>query len=119
MIKHFGGKKSRMDIYKKIEKINDADKLVTHKRELQQCEFYMYMLTMPLLDEQPFHEAERFANNMYEKIKKESPSIALCNTALTPRYTDSVNNLKINLQAIHTMLMEIMGKEAKDIVDQD
>lgn len=108
-----------MDIYKKIEKINDADKLVTHKRELQQCEFYMYMLKMPLLDEQPFHEAERFANNMYEKIKKESPSIALCNTALTPRYIDSVNNLKINLQAIHTMLTEIMGKEAKDIVDQD
>ncbi len=79
-----------MDIYKKIEKINDADKLVTHKRELQQCEFYMYMLTMPLLDEQPFHEAERFANNMYEKIKKESQSIALCNTALTPRYIDSL-----------------------------
>lgn len=108
-----------MDIYKKIEKLDDADKLVTHKRELQQCEFYMNMLTMPLLNEQAFHEAEQFANNMYEKIKKESPSIALCNTALTPRYIDSVNNLKLNLQAIHTMLTEIMGKEAKDIVDQD
>lgn len=108
-----------MDIYKKIEKIDDADKLVTHKRELQQCKFYMNMLTMPLLNEQAFHEAEHFTNNMYEKIKKESPSIALCNTALTPRCIDSVNNLKLNLQAIHTMLMEIMGKEAKDIVDQD
>lgn len=108
-----------MDIYKKIEKIDDADKLMTHKWELQQCEFYMNMLTTPLHNEQPFHEAERFANNMYEKIKKESPSIALCNTALAPRYIDSVNNLKINLQAIHTMLAEIMEKEAKDIVDKD
>lgn len=44
----------------------------------------MNMLTMPLLNEQAFHEAEQFTNNMYKKIKKESPSIALCNTALTP-----------------------------------
>ncbi|MCI8358747.1 MAG: hypothetical protein HFI51_11480 [Lachnospiraceae bacterium] len=45
-----------MDIYKKIEKIDDADKLMTHKWELQQCEFYMNMLTTPLHNEQPFHE---------------------------------------------------------------
>lgn len=108
-----------MDIYKKIEKINDADKLVSHNRELQQCELYMNMLKMPLLNEKSFHEAERFANNMYEKIKKESPSIALCNTASMPRYIDSVSNLKMNLQAIHTMLSEIMGKEAKDIVEKE
>ncbi len=108
-----------MDIYKKIGKINDADKLVTHKRELQQCEFYMDMLTFPALNDIQFYEAEQFANNMYEMIKKESPSIALSNTTPIPRNIDSVSNLKMNLRAIHTMLAEIMEKEAKDIVDKD
>ncbi len=108
-----------MDIYKKIEKIDAADKLVTHKRELQQCEFYMNMLTFPLLNDIQFYEAEQFANNMYEIIKKESPSIALSNTTPIPRNVDSVSNLKMNLRAIHTMLAEIMGKEVKDIEDQD
>lgn len=108
-----------MDIYQKLEKMDDADKLVTHKRELQQCKFYMSMLTLPLLNDIQIHEAEQFANNMYEMIKEESPSIALSNTNPIPRNIDSISNLKINLRAIHTMLLEIMGKEAKDIVDKD
>lgn len=108
-----------MDIYKKIKKIDDADKLVTLKQELQQCNFYMNMLTLPLLNDIQIHEAEQFANNMYERIMEESPDIALSNTNPIPRNIDSISNLKLNLQAIHTMLLEIMGKDAKDIVDKD
>ncbi len=108
-----------MGIYKKIEKMDSADKLVTHERELQQCKFYMNMLTSPLLNNIQIHEAEQFANNMYEMIKEESPRIALSNTNPIPRNIDSISNLIMNLQAIHTMLLEIIVKEAKDIVDKD
>lgn len=108
-----------MDIYKKIEKMDNADKLVTHELELQQCKFYLNMLTSPLLNDIQIHEVEQFANNMYEMNKKESPSIALSNTNLIPRNIDSISNLIMNLRAIHTMLLEIIGKEAKDTVDKD
>ena len=77
------------------------------------------MLMLYPLNPEQVNEAEQFANNMYRKVMKESPDIAIGNTAIMPRITDPIDNLKKNLQAIHRMLEEIMAKEGKDIVDED
>ena len=107
-----------MDIYKNLNRIDNAQKIVKHKAELQQCEFYMNILMQPTLNPTQVCEAEQFANNMYDMIKKESPDVAADNTAPIPRNIDPIKNLKINLQAIHTMLVEIIAEEAKDITDK-
>lgn len=113
------GERSRLDIKKNLERVDDLNKIVQHKRELQQCDFYSNMLMVPPLDPKRVNEAEQFANNMYQKLMKESLEIAIENTAVMPRNIDYIDNLKMNLQAIHTMLVEIIEKEVKDIVDKD
>ena len=107
-----------MDIYKNLNRIDNAQKIVKHKTELQQCEFYMNMLMQPTLNSAQVYEAEQFANNMYEVLKRESPIIANENTSPVPRNIDAVDNLRMNLQAIHKMLTQIMIKGAKDIVNK-
>lgn len=108
----------RLDIYQNLKRVDNVNKIARHKQELQQCEFYINALMVQPLNPTQVCEAEQFANNMYDMIKKESPDVATDNTAPMPRNIDPIKNLKINLQAIHTMLVEIIAKEAKDTTDE-
>lgn len=112
------GKRSKLDINNNLKRIDNVKKMARHKQELQQCEFYINSLMVQPLNPTQVNEAEKFANKMYEMIQKESPDIAADNTAPMPRNIDPIKNLKLNLQAIHTMLVEIIAKEAKDITEK-
>ena len=108
-----------MNIYQNLKRVDGVNKIAKHKRELQQCEFYINMLMAQLFNPTQVCEAEKFANNIYDIIKKKLPDVVADNTASIPRNVDPIKNLKMNLHAIHTMLVEIIVKEAKDITDQN
>lgn len=102
---------------KVCEEINTAKKIAKHKQLLRRCNYYLSIIAQNALSQQLFDEARKFANDTYSEIQKDAWIIAMSNTSTKGRIVDVVTNLKLDLEALTRMLVEILTKEGVDIIN--
>ncbi|MBE5845147.1 MAG: hypothetical protein E7302_13405 [Butyrivibrio sp.] len=99
-----------------IQKLYDGQSLKKHKRQLEQCNRYISAIETNAVSTADFLQIEKYAQDTYDDIKKDDPLIAAANTC-PPRNIDEVRNLKMNLEAIRTMLIEVIAKESEKVLE--
>ncbi len=83
---------------------------------LSKYEYYIENLSVQGVSHDFYQQANQFAIDAYNELERDDLLIVWCNTSSTPRNIDALSNLRINLNAIHRMLEELMTKESKTLV---
>lgn len=99
-----------------IEQFDNAHSLKKHKVMLSKCENYIESLSVQGVSHDFYQQASQFAIDTYNELERDDLLIVRCNTSSVPRNIDALSNLRINLNAIHRMLEELITKESKALV---
>lgn len=99
-----------------IKKFDNAHSLKKHKVMLSKCEYYIESLPVKDISHDFYQQANQFAIDAYNELERDDLLIVRCNTSSVPRNIDALSNLRINLNAIHRMLEELITKESKTLV---
>ena len=99
-----------------FEQINNAYSLGKHKRKLAECEDHIGKISAPYITQEVFYSADKFANDTYSELMKEDPGMTLMNSC-PPRNIDPLSNLKLNLDAVKKMLMELIIEESESVTE--
>lgn len=99
-----------------IKEFDNAHSLIKHKVMLSRCEYYIESLPVQGVSHDFYQQANQFAIDAYNELKRDDLLIVQCNTSSVPRNIDALSNLRINLNAIHRMLKELITKETKTLI---
>lgn len=98
------------------EKLDSTYDLVKYNRKLELCSYYLYEIKNGCMTEPLFNEAYNFSMNTYRELYVENPIIVGLNTCVVARNVTPIEELKLNLEALKKMLLELITKETEDIV---
>lgn len=92
------------------EKLDSAYELGKYAKELSRCRQYLYKIKNEHITECLFNEANTFSMNTYKELYEANPIIAGLNTCWTVRNVTPIEELRLNLEALEKMLVEMVEK---------
>ena len=98
------------------KKIASAYHLEKYDEKLRLCRFYLCEIENDRMTQLLFDEANKFSEDTYKEICAKNPIIAELNTCMVTRCVTPIDELRLNLEALARMMLEMEGKELEDIV---
>lgn len=108
-------KETEVKADKVYKQMDTAEKIEKHKALLRGCSYYISIIEQNTLNQMLYDEARKFSNDTYTELRKDDFVIAAANTCKGNRYVDPVTDLKLDLEALHKMLVALLVKEGADI----
>lgn len=93
------------------EKLHSAYEMGKCARELSRCRQYLSEIKNGHITECLFNEANTFSMNTYKELYEANPIIAGLNTCWTVRNVTPIEELRLNLEALEKMLVEMVSKK--------
>lgn len=93
------------------EKLHSAYEMGKCARELSRCRQYLSEIKNGYMTDFSFKEANTFSVNTYKELCVEDPIIAGLNTCWTVRNVTPIEELRLNLEALEKMLVEMVSKK--------
>lgn len=97
------------------EKLDSAYDLGKYEGKLKLCRYYLCEIENSRMTKPLFDEANNFSMDTYKELCVENPIIVRQNTCMVARNVTPIEELRLNLEALRKMLLELMKKETEDI----
>lgn len=93
------------------EELNSVHDLGKYQRKLKKCRDYLQKIKSGYMTDSLFDEMKKFSLNTYKELYVDNPIVAVLNTCLVQRNVTPIEQLKLNLEALEKMLVEVITKE--------